>query len=144
MYISSPDGKRCSHNVPASAYASKYWLLTEGCTSPGYDEWVLVMNPNRNDTHVKLTFMTTQGQVAGPTALVPANGRVSLHVNDYVSGDVATLVTGDYYVVAERSMYISPPSGKSGATCSLGVVKSTLGGSSGAGADPDQKPLPRF
>jgi len=144
MYISSPDGKRGSHNAPASAYASKDWLLTEGCTSPGYDEWVLVMNPNRNDTHVKLTFMTPQGQVAGPTALVPANGRVSLHVNDYVSGDVATLVTGDYYVVAERSMYISPPSGKSGATCSLGVVKSTLGGSSGAGADPDQKPLPRF
>jgi len=138
MYVSSPDGKRGATNAPASVYASRDWLLTEGCTSPGFDEWVLVMNPSRNATTVHLTFMTPNGEVAGPSAQVPADGRVSFHVNDYVSSDVSTRVTADYYVVAERAMYVNSPQGKGGATCSLGVVASTLGGSAGgaAGQDP--------
>jgi hypothetical protein len=74
---------------------------------------------------------------------VAANGRVSFHVNDYVGGDVSTRVTADYYVVAERSMYINSPQGKGGATCSLGVVSSTLGGTAGGGAAPDSELLQR-
>ena len=143
MYVSSGDGKRGATNAPGSAYASKDWLLTEGCTNPGFDEWVLVMNPNRNTATVHLTFMTPTGELAGPSAQVPANGRVSFHVNDYVAGDVSTRVTADYYVVAERAMYINSPQGKGGATCSLGVVASTLGGTAGGGAAPDSELLQR-
>ncbi|PKQ28355.1 MAG: hypothetical protein CVT63_03325 [Candidatus Anoxymicrobium japonicum] len=125
MYISSPDGKRGAHNAPGSIYSSMDWLLPEGCTSPGFDEWVLVMNPDEDVTaNVQLTFMTPQGQVEGPTASLPPATRTTFHVNDYVTGDVSTRVTSEQYVIAERAMYMNSPQSKTGATCSLGVITS--------------------
>lgn len=139
MYIAA-NGKRGAHNSPGSLYASTHWLLPEGCTASGFDEWVLVMNPYSDvNAEVQLTFMTQGGAVQGPSATLPPYSRVTFHVNDYVSGDVSTLVASDEYVVAERAMYISTYQGKRGSTCSLGVLQSLLGaadGGMGAGAVP--------
>jgi hypothetical protein len=150
MYIASPDGKRGATNAPGSGYAAQQWLLPEGCTSPGFDEWVLVANPYTDVTAtVQLTFMTPAGQVQGPSASVPPASRVTFHVNDYVTGDVSTRITSQGYVVAERAMYIKTPQGKNGATCSLGVHVPTQGASSAPGEKggsmaPGEKPLRAF
>jgi cathepsin K len=141
QYVSSGQAKRGSHNSPGSIYTSKDWVLPEGCTAAGFDEWVLVMNPDTQKTaQVSLKFMTPQGEVQGPAASVPPASRRSFHVNLYTGGDVSTMVSSDQYVIAERAMYMNTPQGKKGATCSLGVPAAVLGGSSGSGgAVPLQK-----
>jgi hypothetical protein len=127
MYITS-GAKRGSHNSMGSMYSSKDWLLPEGATWPGFDEWVLVMNPDAQATaQVSLSFMTPGGEVAGPTATLPPASRATFHVNRYVTTDVSTRVTSDQYVIAERAMYMNTYQGKQGATCSLGVPFAMLG-----------------
>ncbi len=121
MYVNTPDGKLGAHNAPGSAYGSVDWFLPEGCTSPGFDEWILAMNPEDKPVEVQLTFMTPNGPKEGPTTTIEAGHRQTFHVNEYVTGDVSTVVHGNGYVVAERAMYMYPESGKSGATDSLGV-----------------------
>lgn len=106
---------------------------------PGFEEWVLVVNPDtEQDAFVQLTFMTPEGAVKGPGAVLPPATRATYRVNDYVKGSVSTKVESDGYVVCERAMYISTPDGKRGATDSLGVLASSLdqaSGASGAGRD---------
>lgn len=145
QYIASRDGKRGSHNSLGSIYASKDWLLPEGCTNPGFEEWVLVMNPDAEAAaQVSLKFMTPQGEVQGPSANLPPASRVSFNINAYVSGDVSTRVLSDNYVIAERAMYLNTPQGKQGATCSLGVPTALLGGASGVGGPILQSDLLRL
>ncbi len=123
MYVSSPDGKVGAHNATASAYACTDWYLPEGCTSYGFDEWILVMNPDTEYwADVQLTFLTPGGQVNGPSVTLPPVSRASFNVNEYVSGDVATKVTSDGYVVCERSVYAGGGSGMAGAHSSMGVL----------------------
>ena len=123
MYVRSPDGKTGAHNAPATAYACTDWYLPEGCTLYGFDEWVLVMNPDAEYwADVRLTFLTPGGPVNGPSVTLPPVSRVSFNVNDYVSGDVATKVESDGYVVCERSVYADGASGKAGAHSSMGVL----------------------
>ncbi len=136
LYVSAPDGKLGSHNSVASVYSSTGWYLPEGCTSPGFDEWVTVMNPDEQSSAVvRLDFMTPGGQVSGPIAVIGPASRRTFRVNDYVAGDVSTVVQSDEFVVCERSMYVSSRDGKRGATCSLGLLAPYIGGGgSGVGA----------
>ncbi|MBN2168528.1 MAG: IPT/TIG domain-containing protein [Actinobacteria bacterium] len=123
MYVRSLDGKVGAHNAPASVYSGNSWYLPEGCTSPGFDEWVSVVNPDPEDTvEVNLTFMTPQGPVAGPKTKLAPGSRETFNVNNYVSGDVSTKVESSGYVLCERAMYVSTPDGKTGAHCSLGIL----------------------
>jgi hypothetical protein len=132
MYVSTADGKAGAHNSPGSIYMSTDWYLPEGCTSPGFDEWVLVMNPDTEaSANVQLTFMTPEGPMPGPGAVVGPCARKTFHINDYYEGDVSTRVEADGYVVCERAMYVDTP-GMCGAHCSLGVMSAYVGRGSGS------------
>ena len=91
-------------------YNGAPWYLAEGCTDGGMETFVLVQNPNPDDVTVDVTFMTGSGVVA-PGALndvlVPANSRVTIKANDYVTDfDVSTEVTpAGGNVICERSVY---------------------------------------
>lgn len=103
---------------------SPSWLLAEGATWPGFDEWVLVQNPNSTTSSVSVVFMTPGGQVPGPDLSVPARSRTNIHVNDYVSNqDVSTAiyVKNGVQVGAERAMYMNAPDGKWGSHDSIGA-----------------------
>ncbi|MFH1149828.1 MAG: IPT/TIG domain-containing protein [Actinomycetota bacterium] len=132
MYISAP-GMVGAHNAPGSIWMSGDWVLPEGATWPGFDEYVLVMNPGESDVTVQLTFMTPSGAVQGPSAVIGSGCRSTFRVNDYVTSDVSTQVTADGYVVAERAMYMQTPDGKRGATDSLGILGSQVLDGAGAG-----------
>ncbi|MDD5748591.1 MAG: IPT/TIG domain-containing protein, partial [Actinomycetota bacterium] len=125
MYIN--DGaRRGAHNAPGTPYISTGWVLPEGSTGEGFDEWVLVCNPNDEVASVRLEFMTSKGSVKGPTANLEPGTRKSFYINDYVDDwDVSTKVTSDNYVGAERAMYINSQ-WRSGATDSLGVFNWAL------------------
>ncbi len=138
MYVATVEGKLGAHNSRGSIYESTGWYLPEGCTSAGFDEWVLVMNTDtENSADVLLTFMTTEGPVAGPTETVPPSSRKSFNINKYYIGNASTKVetTNGVMVVSERAMYVNTSDGKSGAHCSLGVLSADVGqGSGGSGA----------
>jgi hypothetical protein len=123
MYVAAADGKRGAHNSTASAYMGSSWHLPEGATWPGFDEWVLVMNPDPEEpVNVRLTLMTPDGALPGPSATLEKGTRQTFHINDYYTGDVSVRVQSDGYVVCERSMYVATHDGKNGSHCSMGVL----------------------
>lgn len=81
-------------------------LLAEGTTAWGFDEWLLVQNPNAAPANVEIEYMTSSGPRTRPALVVPAHSRVSVHVNDDVPGtDTSVRVLADVPVIAERAMY---------------------------------------
>jgi len=89
------------------AAPAKQWYLAEGCTSGGFESWILVQNPNDSSAEVSLTYMTPNGEEPGPSITLPGNSRQTFNVGDTVPGnwEVSTKVTSDLPVVAERAMY---------------------------------------
>ncbi len=100
---------------------SSVWYLAEGSTTGGFESWILVQNPNSSPTHVMLTYMTPTGKVNGPYVTLAGNSRQSFNIADTLSnaGEVATQVTSDDPVIAERSVYWN---GRTGAHDSVGVT----------------------
>jgi subtilisin family serine protease len=127
VYVNTADGKWGSHDSIGTQVKSNIWYLAEGCTLEGYDEWVLVMNPNGKSSTIQVTFNTPSRQVAGPVITLEPWTRQTIHVNQYVPNDsVSTKIeclskAEDSMVVAERSMYINTPDGKRGCNDSMGV-----------------------
>src|SRR5438132_5495509 len=103
MYIGL-DG-HASHGVSAPALA---WYFAEGATSPPYQMWLLLANFSTATAHVTLTFMKEDGSTLEKSVNVGASTRVNVFVNSFFpfpGGAVATVVTSDVAIVAERSMY---------------------------------------
>ena len=87
------------------------WYLAEGSTGSdtrgSFETWVLVQNPGTETATVNLTYMTDQGQVAGPTAELAPGTRQTFYVNETVeyTASVSTRVESNQPVIAERAMY---------------------------------------
>jgi hypothetical protein len=89
---------------------AKTWYLAEGASDGGFETWVLVQNPGDETANASLTYMTDEGEVAGPSLEIAARSRVSVRVGETVTTfSVSTRVTSDKGVVAERSTYFHPP-----------------------------------
>jgi hypothetical protein len=102
------------------------WYFPEGCTGPGYDQWMLVYNPNDKNTNVLFKFFNAQGAYIGnQTITVPAGRRATLKANNVPGVDnnweVWTNIQSDLPIVAERSIYIDSGD-KSGGTNSKGII----------------------
>jgi hypothetical protein len=86
------------------------WYLAEGCTQPGFEEFITVQNANDQDADVTLSYMV-EGSSA-PVEIhrtVPAKSRGTVRVSDTIdpSRNVSTKVTSGVPVVAERPMYFN-------------------------------------
>jgi hypothetical protein len=125
MYFTYADGKAGGSNSIGSQVKSNTWYLAEGYTGPGFDTYLLVMNPNEVDAHIKVKFVTPVAEGAGGGVEyvikeydVPAMRRYTIHV-DEVEGledtEVSCIVWSEapgaggegeaVPVVAERAMY---------------------------------------
>ena len=82
----------------------------EGSTAGGFDTWILLCNPNNREAITQLTFSTTKGIAAQNAVKVPPYSRRTVHLNEIVPDafEVATEITSDAPIVAERSMYWDP------------------------------------
>ncbi|OFW67546.1 MAG: hypothetical protein A2V52_00080 [Actinobacteria bacterium RBG_19FT_COMBO_54_7] len=95
--------------------ASTQWDLAEGSTGMdergNFETWILVQNPNQSPAEVHLEYMTPSGPVTGPAFILPAETRITLSVGATVPDQwsVATTVTSNVPVVAERAMYWNTP-----------------------------------
>ncbi len=102
------------------------WYLAEGCTGTGFNEWVLILNPNDAATEVTMSLMTADGLAGTQTISVPATSRVSVHVNDYISNSEVGIKlesSGDVGIVVERALYhYSNGNALMAGQCSLGAT----------------------
>ena len=57
---------------------SATWYLAEGSTDWGFDCYISIENPNTEAVNVKLTYMTSEGPVAGPTVKMPAKSQATV------------------------------------------------------------------
>jgi hypothetical protein len=122
QYFHGP-GRTDATAVTGIAALASRWILVEGSTGPGYDEWVLVANPATDTATVAVTLLTPGGSRPGPVLSVRPGGRSTLHVNTLLteySVSVRLTVTSGPPVAAERTMFIAAP-GKVGATGSEGT-----------------------
>jgi hypothetical protein len=85
---------------------SDTWYLSEGCTVPGFETWVLVQNPGTAPVDIEMSLQTDQGEVAGPQDTIPAGRRRTYNLGSYVTSyNVSTRLTASGGVVCERAMY---------------------------------------
>lgn len=113
-------GRTCAHDSIGTTGPTDRWYLAEGATDGGFETWVLVQNPQELTAHVMLTYMTGEGEVAGPVLELAPRSRETVNVADTVQTyNVSTVVTSDVPVVAERAMYFG------GRTCAHDSIGAT-------------------
>lgn len=91
---------------------ARSWYLAEGSTQPPFDTWILLLNPNAEETTAHLTFMLENGGTIEVDQPLAPLSRVSFDTNDVVqSAGFATEVRADLPIVVERSMYFGDGGG---------------------------------
>ncbi len=105
MYWDNGTGRagHCAMGVPQPRQEN---FLAEGTTNWGFDEWVVIQNPNSTACDIGVDYMTSQGPIPTTGFSLPANTRVSLHVNASVPFlDTSAYVYSNLPIIAERAMY---------------------------------------
>jgi serine protease len=118
------NNRKGGHESIGVTNPSSTWYLAEGSTNGGFETWILIQNPNSANATARITYMTTAGQVPGPSVTLGPKSRVSVNVADYVPNEwsVSTKITADNLVIAERSMYWN---NRQGGHDSIGVTASS-------------------
>jgi hypothetical protein len=96
------------HDTVGTPSLSRDWYLAEGTTAWGFDTWILVQNPNPQQTVVQVEFMLPDGTVIPHGAVIPGESRYTFHVNELPgceSTDLSTHLHSDLPVICERAMY---------------------------------------
>lgn len=82
------------------------WYLAEGATTPPFDTWILLQNPNTYPITATLTFMKEDGTVSVHRYAVRASSRHSVYANALVPNSAfSTRVEATGPVLVERAMY---------------------------------------
>lgn len=105
MYWNNGTGKG-GHCAIATPQPRQECFLAEGSTDWGFDEWILVQNPNDTVANVGIEYMTSAGLMGRDGFTLDAGSRVSIHVNsDIPPIDTSAYVFSNLPIIAERSMY---------------------------------------
>jgi hypothetical protein len=93
--------------VVGASSPSTYWSFADGCTRPGFQEWLMIQNPNNVTATCTLNYLTGKGKTTKTVKKVGPRSRATVDVLSEVGDnqDVSTILTSDVPVVAERSMY---------------------------------------
>ena len=98
------------HDVVGASEPSETWYFAEGCTRPGFSQWLCLANPGAVPVDVDIDFVLGTGEVRPhPTLTVPARSRSTVSVYAAVGPghDVATVVRAAGPIVAERPVYFN-------------------------------------
>ncbi len=95
------------HNVMGAHQPEREWYFAEGCTRPGFNQWLCIQNPNDRAAQVKVGYMTEDGGLIAKEYGVGAHSRFTINVNNDVPRfhDVSTRIESSLPVVVERPMY---------------------------------------
>ncbi len=106
-----PGGYGATEQVGASAPSST-WLFAEGSTVNNFETYYTILNPSSSQlAAVTATFFDQAGNVlANTTVLINPLRRGNIKVNDLLrSSGIATILTSNIPVVAERPLYFGSP-----------------------------------
>ena len=103
------NGGHCAMGVQS---ANIRWFFAEGCTQPGFAEWLCVLNPNAHPVNLNLNYYVEQSSNVSLPVTIPANTRYTQNVNSVVplNRNVSVEITGatsEDKVIAERPMYFT-------------------------------------
>ena len=84
-------------------------FLAEGYTGPGFDEWVLLMNPLDREVQVQLRYTFPSGLSVIKVVTIPPLSRTSVAVDSTIEGqDVSTsIISNQPGLIAERALYFN-------------------------------------
>jgi hypothetical protein len=101
-----------SSGVDFTPTLSKTFYFAEGTTRNDptdgrFDEYLCIMNPNKGDAKVSVTFMTASGEQKAVDYAVGGSTRKTINVADAIGTgqDVALKLVSDLPIVAERAMH---------------------------------------
>ncbi|MDY6794702.1 MAG: S8 family serine peptidase [Actinomycetota bacterium] len=131
VYWNSPDVcRQAAHASIGVTETATTWYLAEGSTggdeSGNFETYILVQNPSQDKATARLTCMTGEGTVPGPTLELEPETRQTIRVADEVDDNwsVSTMVESDQPVIAERAVYWnSPDVCRQAAHASIGVTE---------------------
>jgi len=121
MYYSKPGQTFAAGHGSAGVTApATRWFLAEGATGPFFDLFILLANPNAQDASVTIDYLLIDGTTYTKAYSVPANGRVTVWVDDEQipagSGirpldnvTVSSTVTASVPIIVERTMWWPSP-----------------------------------
>jgi peptidoglycan/xylan/chitin deacetylase (PgdA/CDA1 family) len=101
-------GGYCTRGTPQ---AQTYLLFPEGCTAPGYQEWLALFNPSNRTQEVRVEYLRAEGEAESRSYVLPPEGRLTVDVAAEVGqqDEVSIELEAPGGVVAERSIYFSRP-----------------------------------
>lgn len=107
------------HDALGSTSASGRWYFAEGTTRAGFEEWICLFNPGKEDARATLSFMSGGGELRRLDVAVPAERRQTVFVNDVVEPgtDVSCEVSSPLPLVAERPVYFESGVRRGGHIC---------------------------
>jgi hypothetical protein len=83
MYINRPGQPFAAGHESAGVTApATSWFLAEGATGPFFDLFVLLANPGTTAAQVTVDYLLSTGQTHTKTYTVPADGRLTIWVDD--------------------------------------------------------------
>lgn len=110
MYWDSGAGKACHDTIGVSGPHSS-WFLPDGTTSPGFETWTLVQNPNTFPVYIQVGYPPLGGGIPFVYEdMLPAQSRRSYSMeNDIGPNQWASIVVdtevGGGKVIVERTIY---------------------------------------
>jgi hypothetical protein len=107
-YFSYSGSWEGGHSQPGLTEPSRQWYFAEGYTGPGFDEWLLIQNPQDRGSRLEIEFLTEAGEAFRESYEVPPRSRLTLCVDSVpgVGGKPASMVVRSTLpVLAERAMY---------------------------------------
>lgn len=103
QYLNRMTGGTCSIGAKST---SQTWYLAEGYTDQGFEEWVLIQNPQNTQNDVTITYMENSGANTLRNYSIPPESRFTILVNDLLPGrEVSVKVRAAKPVLVERAMY---------------------------------------
>ena len=88
---------------------STTWYFAEGYTGEGFEEWLVLQNPNSTPTNATITYMIRGEAAQTKVKALPANSRETISVNTDVgfNKEVSIKVEASLPIIAERPMYFN-------------------------------------
>ena len=90
----------------AARSLSRSWYLAEGYTDRGFEEYVLLENPQDSANQVTMFFLEPSGACTIKNYSIPAKTRFTVAVGDFLPGrELSVKVSAQYPLAVERAMY---------------------------------------
>jgi hypothetical protein len=112
---------------PGATTPAYTWRFADGRTSEGFQEYLLLSNPGKNQARVTVSYTLANGTVVSDAAItMPGGSRQTIAVHGAHGGQsaIAATVQSTQPLVAERSMYRGDPrsTASTGGETVLGVA----------------------